>query len=121
MLPSIKRLLHHFPHKGTELRNILTGRTDPESYPAVKDWLEKCRHRPRYIDLQMAALNAALEGHGVESLQKDGTFGTPEMQYVNMGDTYNTTIIWDDGRQAWFVESWGDWVEKAERRGLKFE
>lgn len=121
MLPSLKRLEQNFPGKGAELRAVLTGRRDPESFTAVHTWVEQCRHRPRYLELQMAALNVVLEGHGVESIQKDGTYGTPEALYVNMGDTYNTTIIWDDGRQTWFVESWGDWVEKAERRGLKFE
>lgn len=118
--PSIERLESYFPGKGKELRAILDGTKEPTEYPAVEKWVSQCLNRPRFLELQLAAVNALLEGHGVESIQKTGTYGTPEAQYINMGDTYNPTVIWDDGRASWFIESWGDWLEKAERRGLKF-
>lgn len=123
-LPSLKTLAFHFGTLGPAIREVLEWHWKEDldlKYPAFKEWVEKHHHIPRSLDQQMWLLNHILQGHGVECLQKRDVFGTPEMQYVNMGDTYVTTIIWDDGRKAWFIEGYGDWVEKAERRGLKFD
>lgn len=119
--PSINRLESYFPGKGAELRAILDGTKEPTDYPAVEKWVAQCLHRPKFLELQLAAVNALLEGHGVEAIQKDGTYGTPEAQYINMGDQYIPTVIWDDGRTSWFIESWDEWMAKAKRRGLTFD
>lgn len=123
-VPSLKRLEREFPGKGEALREVFEWLPafDPyKVYAAYQRWIDKCHHRPQKLDQQMFLLNIIIDGFGVESIQEEMVFGRPAMQYVNMGDTYNKTIIWDDGRKTWFIESYGDWVEKAERRGLKFE
>jgi hypothetical protein len=33
--------------------------------------------------------------------------------YVNMGDTYVPTLIYDVKKQKFIVASWGDWYEKS--------
>lgn len=50
--------------------------------------------------------NRAMNGHGVESLWPD----YPNFRYVNMGDTYDTTLCYTG--QSFHVGSWGDWVER---------
>ena len=125
-LPSIKTLEAHFQGKGTALRRVLewhkgAAERFEKLYPQFKEWTDKCHYYPRRRNCQLFLLNLILEGHGIEEVQTSGTFGTPEMEYVNMGESYAATIIFDHGRNTWFVEGWADWVEKAERRGLKFD
>jgi len=36
--------------------------------------------------------------------------------YVNMGDTYDTTLIYDYKTNRFVVSSWGDIVERQPRR-----
>jgi hypothetical protein len=63
----------------------------------------------------MAALNELLEGHGVECV-RENIDDSPAADYVNMGDTYNTTIIFCHVRERFIVGCWGDYVEWLERR-----
>lgn len=58
-------------------------------------------------ELRLALLNKVLGGFGVESIcNKDGKY----LDYINFGDTYDTTIIFWNNR--YIVSSWGDIVEK---------
>ena len=41
--------------------------------------------------------------------------------YVNMGDTYVATILYDIEKGEFFVTSWGDWVEEYERENEPLE
>lgn len=60
-----------------------------------------------------------LTGHGVEALvAEDGD--TLIATYVNMGDTYAPTLLFDWTDVRWRLTTWGDFVETAERRGVKF-
>lgn len=61
-----------------------------------------------------AAMNHAniyLGGYGVESLDPEA----PHIQYVNMGDTYSNTILYNSKTHYMWIGSWGDWVEKNVR------
>jgi hypothetical protein len=72
-------------------------------------------------DDAMGAINKALEGHGVEAIPFDdeadcfrcGSLST----YINMGDAYGTTIVWDAHKRRFIVTSWGDFVEWSEKQG----
>lgn len=57
--------------------------------------------------------NELLGGYGVESAR----VGDRSILYVNMGDTYDNTIIYDEEEFQYRIGSWGDWVEaKLEQR-----
>ncbi len=45
--------------------------------------------------------------HGVESLHPD----RPDIWYLNAGDTYDTTLIFDAGQDKAWAGCWGDLVE----------
>jgi hypothetical protein len=64
-----------------------------------------------------ATLNLAdkyLNGYGREYLySSDGSSG---VDYVNMGDTYVTTFMFDFAKNRFLVGSWGDLVETQPRR-----
>lgn len=46
----------------------------------------------------------------------DGYWGDSVALYVNTGDTYNATVVYDVERDAFYCTSWGDWLEAYERR-----
>ena len=59
---------------------------------------KECMHTLRVADEFM-------HGSGVESLYPD----YPDFHYVNLGETYKTTLCYDG--KKFFIGSWGDWVE----------
>jgi hypothetical protein len=81
----------------------------------------------REVDKAMDAAEAAMRQE-----KGGGTFGTEPIRdpdkgldnywgdtvalYVNTGDTYNTTVVYDVERDLFYVTSWGDWLEAYERR-----
>lgn len=109
--PSQKTLETAFPGKGKELRDLITGKRDPERfYRSVVDLVMRAYHLPSYSRMLMTAINEVLEGHGVEYIvPKD--YDHPSYEYINMGDTYNATILLrNDGKLI--VSCVGDIVEK---------
>jgi hypothetical protein len=54
----------------------------------------------------MQYVNNVIKGSGVDSLYPD----LPDIWYVNMGDTYATTVILKDDKL--YIGTWGDVVEK---------
>lgn len=53
-----------------------------------------------------------MDGNGVERISGVGG----GLMYVNMGDTYDTTLIYDYKTNRFVVSSWGDIVERQPRR-----
>lgn len=65
----------------------------------------------------MSRANDLLRGHGVEQLDVlTRRRGRRRALYVNQGDTYNNTLIYDLYTARFLVTSWGDLVEAWERR-----
>jgi hypothetical protein len=68
----------------------------------------------------MREADEILGGFGVESVFEEGEYdGSPAMMYVNTGDTYNATIVYDVDEDELYASTWGDWVEYAERQGRR--
>lgn len=59
----------------------------------------------------MERINGIVNGHGVEYIPRGHNQESPSILYVNMGDTYSTTILWTRGRFS--VCCWGDIVERG--------
>jgi hypothetical protein len=67
----------------------------------------------------MDAINEILGGYGVEAIRDnkwDSYYCDIGVLYVNMGDTYVPTVIYDTRKGAWMVCSWGDLVEAQPKR-----
>jgi len=62
------------------------------------------------------AINEAMGGHGIESIrQKDylvGYYADTRYLYVNRGDTYDITLVYDTESDKFIVASWGNLVER---------
>jgi len=69
-------------------------------------------------DKVLEEVNRLVDGHGIEAIRdenaNDRYYGDVVALYVNMGDTYDTTLIYDTETHEFQVTSWGDWCEAYE-------
>lgn len=112
-LPSVKTLENAFPGHGRELRRLLDDDRAVRAHPAAVARRRECLHPPSLLDQRFHALNAAAETCGVEYIahRDDGMREIFGLEYLNAGDTYTPTLIFDHARQTWRVASWGDIIE----------
>lgn len=114
-----------------QVSGILLGDVDPESVEATERWVRQCFNRPREDDMQAHALNALLDGHGVESQTLDevryqheaDANGEPvedvqeidvEFEYVNVGEMYGATLIFYQGQV--YATDCGTFIENVEHQ-----
>ena len=77
----------------------------------------------KHISIALETADKIIHGQGVEEIigHPNGEIATIAM-YVNMGDTYSSTIIYDCLTDKFYVGTWGDWYEWRENNkdyGLK--
>jgi hypothetical protein len=105
------------PEQADQVIGLVRGRIDPFSVPAVEEWRRQCYHEPDASKPEtiMRAIDAVLETCGTEAIW--GTSCTvPAAEYCNAGDTYAPTILYDYVASKYRLISWGDFVERFERR-----
>ncbi len=70
------------------------------------------------VDVVLEEANAILEGFGIEVIAGEGWvshyYQNFRVLYVNLGDTYQDTIMYETDEERFLVGSWGDWVEAHE-------
>lgn len=113
----IEKLLEVSREKATEVRGIIDGTRDPECYESVQKWMKQCYHRLSEVEIRMEALNEVLDGCGVEPIRVEGAHVDSYhfdivATYVNNGDTYKPTVMYDTRKERFELTSWGAWVEK---------
>ena len=120
MNPSQKKLQEAFGiEEGRKIRRLLTGQDNPETYQAVSKWVAQCYNKPSDDELIMEAINEIIDGFGTEAIRGryiDSYHQDIQAAFVNMGDTYTTTILLDHETGRYQITSWGDWVERNEKR-----
>jgi hypothetical protein len=65
----------------------------------------------------MELADKTIHGHGVEEIsgfKNSANEMTTVAYYVNMGDTYSSTIIYDCLADKFYVGTWGDWFQWRE-------
>jgi len=70
-------------------------------------------HTDLAADETMQLANNRLMGHGVETIN-GGEHREAVAYYVNMGDPYVSTVIYDIPANKFYVTTYGDWVEWRE-------
>jgi hypothetical protein len=68
-------------------------------------------HPHRSARRAMETIDGLVGGHGVEYIPAGSGNRSPSIRYVNLGDTYETTILYVRGRFR--VGCWGDIVERG--------
>jgi len=65
------------------------------------------------VEDALAFADKTMDGFGVAYIaSSEDTMRTPDgLDYVNMGDTYDTTLAYDHGKGKYLITSWGDVVE----------
>lgn len=128
--PSSKTLLSAFKQLSTKeanlIRNLASVADDGErlkqlidtKVPATERYVRSLysdpyRSRIWRTTVALHAMNEVLGTHGVEGLgpPRGGDYAPP-YEYLNAGDTYAGTLIYDRDRDRLFVGSWGGVVEK---------
>jgi len=114
-LPSIKTLENAFPGKGKAVRALLESPKLARQHPAGAARIAECYHPPTQLDVTLHAIDSEVGGYGVEYIRhRDDGFREGDqlgLEYINLGDTYTPTLIYDHGRDTWRVSSWGGIVE----------
>lgn len=77
------------------------------------------------VERKMADIDRLIEGHGVEAIfflkgegMRNYSSGDDELLslYVNTGDTYTPTVLWDARKDRVVLTTFGDFVERLPRR-----
>jgi hypothetical protein len=98
------------------LRGIIRGKIDPMTFETVARWANSCYNPPSANELKLEACNEVLSGYGTESIRgawSSSFYGDIVFTYVNMGDTYDQTVVFDCVKGTFHLTSWGDMVEHA--------
>ncbi len=101
-----------WPDHADTILGLIRGTVDPMTFPPVAAWVGQCYHAPKRHELVAAALDVVIGGFGVEAVFRNSNDAWPELEYVNQGDTYNTTLVYRRDRGAWRVSTMGDEVER---------
>lgn len=99
---------------------LIRRRVDPTLYPRrfpqTCAWVNACYHPPRNNEVILEAINEIIGGSGVESvghecIYVDNYYRNTIGSYVNTGDTYSYTILFDHVKKRWKLTTWGDFLE----------
>jgi hypothetical protein len=91
---------------------------------ALKAAIEGCGPHGSNIQNTMSTANNLIGGNGVKVVHgedRDIWYGDAIALFVDMGASYNMSVVYDTWRKQFFVMSIGDWVEGAEARDMKIK
>lgn len=95
------------------LAALIDGKVNPEDVSrACKAWTLSCYNEPSWQEKVMCAANDLIGGHGVEGIDDPESCVNCAAAYVNLGDTYITTLMYDYRNDQFIVSSWGDYAER---------
>lgn len=71
-------------------------------------------------EARLARVSQATHGHGVEVVWRNESArydprAVPDAFYVNRGDPYVATLLYDVAQDEYVTIAWGDWLEAFER------
>jgi hypothetical protein len=95
--------------KEFEIGKVLRGEIDPLWFLSVREWADDYHGEPEDWLLKLQAIDLIMEESGVEDLIEDGK---PIASYVNNGDTYKPTVVYDHKKEEFLITSWGDFYEE---------
>lgn len=98
-----------------------TIKIEADKFPKTSQWLQLCYNPPSRVELKMEALNELLCGCGIEPITDEDIWGDRYhgniiAAYINFGDAYCGTILYDTRREKFTLTSWGDFVESVEAK-----
>jgi hypothetical protein len=93
---------------------------DEASAAVLAKLLKESARDEHAAEAAMEFANDAIHGYGVEAIRGDYHVDNFHFDivatYVNTGDTYNPTIIYETENERFLLTDWGTWVEKNEKK-----
>jgi hypothetical protein len=119
-LKDISSLLNVDKTKAKAIQWLVNGKMDPELIHGVSEWITACFNRPREHELVLDALNRLTGGCGIEAMEIEGRFIDSYFRevnflYVNNGQSYDNTIMFDCDTWKYFIGTTGDVTEYLDR------
>jgi len=89
-------------------------------FKSVQHLRKQCINPPDTIQERLTALNELIDGFGIEAIRIEGYHHDNYWDdciglYVNLGDTYILTIIYNVIDRQFEFTSWGDFYESKEK------
>ena len=97
-------------HNMDRLETIMCRDANRDLFATSRRWFMSCYNTPDVEEMQLEMANDVIAGFGVEHCGEVDMRDGPPLQYVNLGDTYVTTLCLFRGR--FVVSSYGDIVER---------
>jgi hypothetical protein len=99
---------------------VINGSIDLDQFKSVNQWRKQCYNPPNELEEKLKALNELIDGFGIESSRMEGYYKNHYWSdciclYVNQGESYAITIIYDVVNDRFEFTSWGDWIEAMEQ------
>lgn len=88
----------------SQQRLALSLDTDLTTLAKIYNLMKPAQQSPRVAFLVLQQINTLLNGFGVESIND-------LIYYVNRGDTYDMTVVYEISRWRYLFTSWGNWYE----------
>lgn len=119
--PSVKTMmeyLHISKDDARKIKKILTGKIDLMTIDSARKREEDAYNHHDKITLALEAVNEVMDGFGSEYIEsiEDSCYNAEGLEYINMGDTYTNTMMYDYRDQIWRVGTQGDVVEIERKR-----
>jgi hypothetical protein len=107
-MASLKAIKSYFPRMSN---------TDAKALKAALDGARGTKS----VDEALETANKLIEGYGIEAIRGEAPTYRFYYQdivalYVNTGDTYTGTVVYDVEKQQFQLTTFGDWVEWATSR-----
>jgi|GEM_PF-2141024 len=100
----------------TKLRALVKGCLAPSTFDSVRKWVASCHNEPALIEQIICASNELMEGFGRETIRStknwDSFWCDAKFVYINMGDMYVPTLIFNTISQSFSVASISDVVDR---------
>lgn len=74
---------------------------------------------PDRLPLPQEPPHGGVEAIWLDEARRSDPRGRPNALYVNRGETYARTLLYDTARAVFLEISWGDWLEAEELRRAK--
>lgn len=78
--------------------------------PYKGSWLDHDHN----VDLALGEMNEILGGFGIEYVRNEH-IDEPVARYINNGDSYTVTIVYDESADIFEINSWGGWLDSFEQ------
>jgi len=119
MVKEIRDSLNISDKKAREILLLINDRIDQDKYlNSMPGWTYI--HKYSWHERVLEICNKLIGGYGMESYFLSGR-SKPLFSYVNTGDTYNCTVLYDYEEAKFLITSYGDWLENPERQAELFE